>query len=143
MTTLKHWIFFLGLTTQGSLHDYELLKEELGWYSGQTEWFELLEIFVDLGYLGIEKDFKTKRLNIPFKKPRKTKNNPEPILTDVQKEHNKAVSRARVLVEHAIGSMKFFKILPEDYRNRRDDFYDLSIEICAGLHNLHIKLKSN
>lgn len=143
MTTLKRWILFLGLTTQGSVHDYELLKEELGWYDGKTGWFKLLEIFVDLGYLGIEKDFETKGLNIPVKRPRKTKDNPAPKLTEAQKEHNKVVSRTRVLVEHAIGSMKFFKILREDYRNRRDGFDDLSIEICAGLHNLYIKHKLN
>ena len=35
MATLKRWIFFLGLTTQGSMHDYELLKEELNWYGGK------------------------------------------------------------------------------------------------------------
>lgn len=141
MATLKRWIFFLGLTTQGSVHDYELLKEELGWYDGQTQWFKLLEVFVDLGYIGFEKDFKAKRLNIPFKKPRKTRNNPDPKLTDEQKEHNKEVGRTRVLVEHAIGSMKIFKILREDYRNRRLGFDDLSVEVCAGLHNLYVKLK--
>lgn len=143
MTTLKRWILFLGLTTQGSVHDYELLKEEPGWYNGKTGWFELLEIFVDLGCLGIEKDFEAKGLNIPAKRPRKAKDNPAPKLTEAQKERNKAVSRARVLVEHAIGSMKFFKNLREDYRNRRDGFDDLPIEIWAGLHNLYIKRKLN
>jgi len=123
------------------MHDYELLKEELHWYEGQNHWFELLEIFVDLGYKGIDKDFLIKQLHIPFRKPRKTKNNPEPHLTDEQKQHNKKVGHTRILVEHAIGSMKFFKILKEDYRNRRRDFDDLSIEICAGLHNLYIKSK--
>lgn len=43
----------------------------------------------------------------------------------------------------ALGSMKIFKILREDYQNRRDGFDDLSIEICAGLHNLYIKRKLN
>lgn len=143
MATLRRWILFLGLTTQGSVHDYELLKEELGWYKGQTEWFELLEIFVDLGYKGIGKDFQIGQLNIPFRKPRRSKKNPDPKLTESQKKHNREVSQTRILVEHAIGSMKFFKILREDYRNRRDGFDDLSIEICAGLHNLYIKLKSD
>ena len=132
---------FLGLTTQGCTHDYELLKEELHWYEGQKEWFELFEIFVDLGYLGMDKDFKIKKLNIPIKKPRKSKNNPEPKLTEEQKAHNKAVGQTRVLVEHAIGSMKFFNILTHNYRNRKPEFEDLSVEICAGLHNLGLKLK--
>lgn len=143
MTTMKRWIVFLGLTTQGSMHDYQLLKEELHWYDGQKSWFELLEIFVDLGYKGIGKDFLIGKLNIPNRKPRKTKKNPNPKLTEEQKEHNKAVGQTRILVEHAIGSMKFFNILKQDYRNRRCDFDDLSIEICAGLHNLYIKLNTN
>jgi hypothetical protein len=142
MTNLKRWIVFLGLTTQGSMHDYELLKEELGWYKGHRNWFEMLEIYVDLGYKGIDKDFKIGKLNIPFRKPRKSKSNPNAELTECQKEHNKQVSQTRILVEHAIGSMKFFKILREDYRNRRDGFDDLSIEICAGLHNLYVEVKS-
>lgn len=143
MTTLKRWIVFLGLTTQGAIHDYELLKEELNWYSGQKDWFDLLEIFVDLGYKGIEKDFKVKQLNIPFRKPRKSRKKPNSQLSDEQKQHNKEVSQTRILIEHAIGSMKFFKILREDYRNRRHGFDDLSIEICAGLHNLYVKIRSD
>ncbi len=51
----------MGLTTQGSMHDYQLLKEELHWYEGQKNWFELLEIYVDLGYKGIDKEFLIKR----------------------------------------------------------------------------------
>jgi len=54
------------------MRDYELLKEELGWYQGHTDWLKLLEIFVDLGYQGIDKDFEVSKLNIPFKKPRKS-----------------------------------------------------------------------
>ena len=133
----------MGLTTQGYMHDYQLLKEELHWYEGQKNWFELLEIYVDLGYKGIDKEFLIKKLNIPLRKPRKTKKDLDPQLTEQQKLHNKAVSQTRILVEHAIGSMKFFNVLKQDYRNRRCGFDDLSIEICAGLHNLYIKLKTD
>jgi hypothetical protein len=143
ITTLKRWIVFLGLTTQGSFHDYELLKEELLWYEGHTDWFEALELFVDLGYLGLDKDFKVKQIHIPFKRPKKSKHNPDPQLTPQQKQHNKTVSQTRILVEHAIGSMKFFNILNHPYRNRKTGFEDLSIEICAALHNLYIQIYSN
>lgn len=143
ITTLKRWIVFLGLTTQGAFHDYELLKEELHCYQGHTNWFEALEIFVDLGYLGIDKDFNIQKLHIPFKKPRKSTHNPNPKLTEQQKQHNKNVSQTRILVEHAIGSMKFFNILTQNYRNRKTGFEDLSIEICAGLHNLYVKSRSD
>ena len=43
----------------------------------QVDWFETLEIFVDLGYTGMGKDFLIKKLHIPFRKPRKSKNKPD------------------------------------------------------------------
>ncbi len=48
---------------------------------------------MDLGYLGIADDFIIQKLNIPIKKPQKSKNNPDPQLIDEQKEHNKTVSQ--------------------------------------------------
>ena len=108
-----------------------------------SDWFEDLEIYVDLGYKGIDKDFKIKETHIPIRRPRKSTKNPNPQLTEAQKEHNKTVSQTRILVEHAIGSMKFFNILTQIYRNRHCDFEDLSVEICAGLHNLRIKLNTD
>jgi DDE superfamily endonuclease len=141
MTDLNRVILFLGLTTMGALHDYFLLKEELHWYDNQDTWFEFIELFIDLGYLGIVDDFVIKKVNIPFKKPRKSKDNPNPQLTDEQKEHNKAVSKTRVRIEHAIGSMKIFNIMAHIYRNHKQGFEDLSAGICAALHNLKIAIK--
>lgn len=141
MTDLNRVILFLGLTTMGALHDYFLLKEELHWYDNQDTWFECIELFVDLGYLGIADDFVIKKLNIPIKKPRKSKNNPDAQLTDEQKEHNKSVSQTRVRIEHAIGSMKTFNIMAHIYRNHKKEFDDVSAGICAALHNIKINVK--
>lgn len=138
MTDLNRVILFLGLTTMGALHDYFLLKEELHWYDNQDTWFEGMELFVDLGYLGMADDFVIKKLNIPIKKPRKSKNNPNLQLTNEQKEHNKSVSQTRVRIEHAIGSMKTFNIMAQIYRNHKQNFEDVSAGICAALHNLKI-----
>jgi hypothetical protein len=141
ITTVTRWIFFLGMTTQGSMHDYELLKEEFQASENQRSWFETIELFVDLGYLGIDKDFIVAKLNIPHKKPRKSKENPKPQLTEEQLQYNKKMSQTRVAVEHAIGSMKFFNVLNHPFRNRIPDFEDLVIVNCAALHNLYLKLK--
>ena len=143
ISTLKRWIVFLGLTTQGSMHDYELLKEDLHWYQGKNDWFEQLEILIDLGYLGFDKDFEALKTNIPHKKPKRSKNNPEPYLTEQQKAENRAISQRRIFVEHAIGGLKHFNCLVHSYRNHKDHFDDLSIEICAGLHNLGVKFFSH
>jgi hypothetical protein len=140
ITDLKRMIIFLGLTTAGAIHDYFLLKEELRWFENEESWFDCIELFVDLGYLGIGDDFDIEKLNIPIKKPPKSKNNPDPQLTDEQKEHNKTVSKTRVRIEHAIGSMKIFNIMAHIYRNHRKDFEDMSAGICAAIHNLKLKL---
>lgn len=129
------------MTTAGAIHDYFLLKEELRWYEEQETWFDFIELFVDLGYLGIEKDFTIGKIQISFKKPKKSKNNPDPQLTDEQKEHNRTVSKTRVRIEHAIGSMKVFNLMAHIYRNHKQGFEDLSAGICAAIHNLKISVK--
>jgi hypothetical protein len=141
ITTVTRWIFFLGMTTQGTMHDYELLKEEFQGHEPQRNGFETIELFVDLGYLGIENDFIVAKLNIPHKKPKKSKENPDPKLTEEQLQYNKQMSKTRVAVEHAIGSMKFFNLLNHPFRNRISNFEDRAIVNCAALHNLYLKLK--
>jgi hypothetical protein len=46
------------------------------------------------------------------------------------------LSQVRIFIEHAIGGMKRFNILVQRFRNRKDDFEDDAIGICAGLWNL-------
>jgi hypothetical protein len=89
-----------------------------------------------LGYIGFVKDFKTEKVEIPIKKPYKTKNNPDPQLTPEQKKHNKAVSKIRVKVENAIGGIKRYNILVQKFRNKNEDLRDKVIYIAAGLWNM-------
>ncbi len=44
--------------------------------------------------------------------------------------------QVRIFIEHAIGGMKRFNILVQRFRNRKDNFEDDSVGICAGLWNL-------
>ncbi len=83
-------------------------------------------------------DYKGDLIDIPHKKPRKSKKNSNPELTEVQRAENKAVSQVRIFIEHAIGGMKRFNILVQRFRNRRDNFEDDSVGICAGLWNLNL-----
>lgn len=126
---------FIGQTFSGHNHDYKILKEE---FPTEEAWFEYLTVFVDLGYQGIIKDYEGNDIQIPFKKNRKSKNNPNPGLTLEQKEYNKELSKTRVLVENAIGGMKRFNILVQTFRNRKPDFIDDVIVLCAGLWNLNV-----
>jgi hypothetical protein len=129
------YIYFLGHTVDGSIHDYALFKGE---FPPDIDWFESFSILVDLGYLGIQGDYKIGEIGIPNKKPRKSKSNPSPYLTDEQKEENKALSKVRVIVEHAIGGMKIFGILRIKFRNRITNFVDDVAIVAAGLWNMKL-----
>jgi len=56
-------------------------------------------------------------------------------LSDDQKAANTALSPVRIFIEHAIGGMKRYNILVNKFRNRKADFEDHVIGICAGLWN--------
>jgi len=132
MSTIDKFILFLGRTFSGHNHDYTMLKEEL---PPDLDWFTDIDVLVDLGYLGIQTDYAGDGIEIPIKKPRKSKHNPDPHLTDDQKESNRALSQLRIFVENAIGGIKRYNILVHRFRNHKENFEDDVIGICAGLWN--------
>jgi hypothetical protein len=50
-----------------------MLKQE---FPPELDWFTDINVRVDLGYLGILSDYRGERIDIPTKKPRKSKKNP-------------------------------------------------------------------
>jgi len=126
----------LGYTVSGSIHDYTNFKDE---FPAKLNWFELFKLWVDLGYLGIKDAYKALEINIPHKKPKKSKANPNTSLTPEQKQENKEMSKVRVIVENAIGGMKRFNIVTSIFRNKKNNFDDLAALICAGLWNWKLK----
>jgi len=127
------FIVFLGRTFSGHNHDYTMLKHEL---PPDVDWFTDLKVRVDLGYLGIKSDYRGDQIDIPTKKLRKSQKNPNPQLSDAQSAANTALSRVRIFIEHAIGGMKRYNILVHAFRNRKENFEDDVIGVCAGLWNL-------
>ena len=112
-----------------------MFKEE---FPATLDFFSEKIVYVDLGYLGITKDYKLSGLHIPIKKLTKSKKNPKPTLTQAQKDHNQKVGRARVCVENAICGMKRYYLLTTKYRGKSIKRFDESIEICAGLWNFKL-----
>jgi hypothetical protein len=98
---------------------------------------------VDLGYLGIKDIWNSSSINIPYKLPKKSKNNPAPSLTTEEKEYNKYVSKNRVVVENAIAGLKRYNILVSKFRNKTIQFADEMIELSAGLWNLKLTNRLN
>lgn len=128
----KRYIHFLGPTTQGNVHDLDLLRID---FHPRFEWFSTFDCIMDLGYIGFARDYTTKSLKMPLKATRK-----RPKLNATQKQHNKAINQQRIWVEHAIGGMKRFACLVNRFRNRKIPLFDdLIIRVCAGIWNLHLK----
>jgi len=130
-------ILFLGYTVFGRQHDYGLFKTE---FPPDQDWFQTFKVWVDLGYLGIQKDYDALEVYIPHKKPRKSKANPQPSLTDEQKEENRQMSQVRIVVENAICRMKRFRSLTDTFRNRKENLADDVALTAAGLSNWMLSL---
>ena len=88
-------IIFLGRTFSGHNHDYLMLKQEL---PPELDWFANIHVHVDLGYLGIQSDYRGEQIAIPTRKPRKSRKNPNPQLSEEQKAANTALSRVRIFL---------------------------------------------
>ncbi len=135
MSSIEKVILFLGNTFTGRNHDYSMLKQE---FPPEHDWFDDLNILVDLAYLGMSKDYRSENILLPHKKPRKSKKNPVTQLTEEQKIENRALSGIRIFVENAIGGIKRYNILVHRFRNHKPDFDDDVIGICAGLWNFSL-----
>ncbi len=123
----KKRIKFLSEAYCGSAHDYAILKSELP--PEKRIWFDEHHLHVDLGFLGVCKDYSAQQISIPFKK---SKNKP---LTEDHKKDNKQKSSVRVTVEHSIGGLKRYRFLSDRLRCRDIQLYNLVAGVCAGLWN--------
>lgn len=133
--SLSFAILYVGVTFSGKHHDYGMLKQE---FDPSLDWFSIFHILVDLGYKGFDTDYQVKDIGMPHKKLKKSKNNPNPQLTQQQKEENKEMARRRVIVENVIGGMKRFRCLVERFRNHIPYVKDIVILLAAGLWNFNI-----
>lgn len=106
-----------------------MLQEE---FPPTEDWFATLRVRVDLGFLGMEKDYKCQELFIPHKKPKKQE------LTGEQKEENKELARKRIVVEHALAGLKRYRILSDRLRLHNFATYNVILGVCAGLWNYYL-----
>jgi hypothetical protein len=87
---------------------------------------------IDLGYLGVEKDFPEQLSALPYKK-----NINRLELSQEEKEYNKIHSKKRIIVEHTISRLKKYRIMSEIFRNKLRKYNRIS-DIVAGLVNYRI-----
>lgn len=120
-------IVWLSRTFDGHIHDKKICDAQpLKLPSGISLW-------QDTGFLG----HKPKNVNVimPTKKPRGKD------LSETQKQENRNISRFRIKVEHAIGSVKICRIVKDRFRCWKFGFDDLVMVLACGLHNFRISLK--
>lgn len=131
-------IYYVSRLYDGHNVDMGILKSE---FTPGEGWFKKHKVLFDLGFVGVGKHYKFAELIIGEKKPRRSKNNPRPELTSKQKEKNKAVSKERIFVEHAIGRMKKYRILKNRCRLKCNELKNQIVGLCAGLANYQLELK--
>lgn len=114
----------LSPTVEGKRHDKTLADEQDGAFPpGSILW-------KDTGFQGYEpKNVKTLQ---PTKKPRGHD------LSLEEKAANRLISKDRILIEHTLGGVKVFRIVHDVFRNVREGFDDLVMEIACGLHNFRL-----
>jgi len=121
VTMEKRRVEYLGCTWEGKKHDKKICDEE------GHEFPEGSTLYKDTGYQGYEPAGVNTRQ--PNKKPRGGE------LTVEEKEQNSLISRVRIIVEHVICGIKRCRIVKDVFRNMKDKFDDLVMEIACGLHN--------
>ncbi|MGH9878462.1 MAG: transposase family protein [Nitrososphaerales archaeon] len=129
MSNESRYIPYISHCWVGKTHDYRMFQEE---FPPEQTWFKDFCVRVDLGFLGIEKDYICKELLIPNKKPKKQE------LTQEQKDENKLLASKRIVVEHAIAGLKRYRILSDRLRNHDLELYDVILGVCAGLWNFYL-----
>ena len=121
VTLGKRRVEYLGRTWEGKKHDKKICDEE------GHEFPEGSILYKDTGYQGYEPAGVNTRQ--PKKKPRGGE------LTLEEKEQNSLISKVRIVVEHVICGVKRCRIVKDVFRNTRDKFADIVMEIACGLHN--------
>jgi hypothetical protein len=111
------------------MQDYGLFKML---FSPTELWFVQKKLRVNLGFLGIAKEYTCLKVDIPHKKG---KNTP---LTDKQKADNQILASERIPVEHSFAGLKRYRILSDRARCHDWDLYDTILGVCAGLWNFYI-----
>jgi hypothetical protein len=119
-------VLVLSKAREGKLHDKKFHDEDD--IAGSVP--EAIPIELDLGFLGVQKQYDNIRL--PHKKPKGGELTPE------QKAENRVLSQSRVVCENAFAGVKRYGAVSLIYRNRTEAFDDRLMLTAAGLWNFYL-----
>jgi len=123
----KKRILVVTPTKAGRRHDKRLADK----YSLVTHIPKTVGIFADSGFQGIQHLHPNTVLT-----KRGRKNAP---LSQEERADNRVIASLRIVVEHAIGGMKRYRILVDRLRMKMGILEDSLPSICAGLWNWHLR----
>lgn len=129
LSNAQRWLLYVSPCWVGKTHDYRMLGEE---FPAAEPWFSQFRLRVDLGVVGIEKDYPCKELFISHKKPKQQELTPE------QKAENKVLASKRIVIEHALAGLKRYRILSDRLRMHNLTTYNVILGVCAGLWNFYL-----
>ena len=119
-------ILYVSATFYGKAHDKRIADESYTIPEGFT-------LAQDTGYQGYAPE--GVKIIQPKKKP-KGKD-----LTEDEKIRNRKIAAFRIRVEHAIGSVKRYRIVKDECRLRKNDFVNTIFLGCAALHNFRLQTR--
>src|SRR5438132_3517738 len=120
---------YLSQTYERKRHDKKIADEENPTYPKD------IDVYKDTGFQGYEPEgVKTFQ---PQKKPKGKE------LTLEQKEQNSLISSIRIVIEHILSGIKRCRIVKDLFRNTKEKYDDLVMEIACALHNFRVDCRKS
>ena len=135
ISTPDRYLRYVSYSYVGKENDMGVLLSE---FDVRHDWFAGHTGVVDLGFTGLGNHYEFAELVIGKKRPYKKKGQPRRELSEADKSLNRAVSKRRIYVEHAIGGMKRYRYMLNKCRTRLYSLKNKLVGICAGLWNYHL-----
>ena len=122
-------ISYLSGTYEGKKHDKKICDDE------ELAFPEKTVVNQDTGFQGHEPE------GVIIKQPKKKPRGGE--LSLEEKNQNSIFSSIRIVVEHVISGIKRCRIVKDVFRNTKENYDDLVMEISCGLHNFRTEHRLN
>ena len=116
MVNNRGYIIHKANHKKGRRHDYDVYKKNRPVTPKQVV------NVIDLGYLGVEKDF-PEQLSRTYRIKRKETNQS---ISQEEKEYGKIHSKKRIIVEHTICRLKKYRIMSDIFRNKLRKYNKIS-----------------
>ena len=144
LTDTRKRILWIGGTAPGSTHDLTLLKEDtpdLGMLTRIMSKYDTPEpdspaLYVDKGYQGISGYYPGAAIRQPARRRPNSDRQTGGLAAD-DLALNKKINGTRIVVEHAIGMIKRYRITTKPFWGTPEELND-EINIISGLVNLNL-----